>query len=176
MCRAHNRKFERVLCLIFSSQIPILNYCRERIAKQSNNMRISPFKTVSILWIFTLILGSQICLIDYPLNFVTGLTHNRHESKTHEHEKHNGTNHHSDEQNTASLCCKDFLYLYLINSGLDNFKLAQQFLSEDSLPFELLTSGSFQSYFYFSTPTKTISPRLRDKYALSCLLHAPPRV
>jgi hypothetical protein len=144
------------------------------------------FKILCGFIILFFVQSSLGCLLEEPLNDLAGLAHKEHndglghgdsqnEHGDHHQEKQVPKNHdHGDE--LSEYCCDSSLFLFVRSEKLVVQPSANLLFPSTQIHIE------YNSQIYLSIDTnylivpKTTSPRTRDNYVLSCLLHAPPIV
>ena len=139
-------------------------------------MRITRLNIIIALMVFVLGGSSQACLLEQAITLVADWAPHSHDSA--EPHKHNGTSpshHHDDAGQTPDFCCVSVFSLFARSNDFANhhpvkYSILSNFLSNDAPT----TIGSTVSHLHAIGLIQPSPFRTRDKYALSCLLHAPP--
>jgi hypothetical protein len=127
--------------------------------------------------VFILSVTSQACLVEQTIAAVSNSAH--HEEYTHgtnKHDKPVPSHNHDNEGQESEFGCNNNLNLYILSKILTQTDALKEFDTSFSL---LLTdlAGASNSFQYCCNPNQLRTPfllRTRDRYALTCLLHAPP--
>jgi hypothetical protein len=140
-------------------------------------MQFTRPKIIFLLIILILFVTIQVCLLEQVMARVTSWTpHKYQDAETHEHEKPTPSQKHDEEEHQAEFCCDNSLNLYVDSPYFISQVSVEQFFSLLSTIIEPKNNVFFNSNFYFQDVGLSVSFRARDKYALTCLSHAPPRV
>ncbi len=141
----------------------------------------SPFKEsmkIGILLSSCVLLLSVIpnaCLVEQAIAAVAEIFPHGHHRESQHHEEANPTHSHDEEGSEHEFCCDNAIYPYLVTPTfiqLDSYGLLSSSLFfVDEL--EELTN-TFQHNYFLHRFRGPLTIRRGDKYALSCLLHAPP--
>jgi hypothetical protein len=139
-------------------------------------MQFTDIRIIFLLIAFILSLTSQACLLEQVMAQVASWTpHKYQDAETHEHEKLTPSHKHDEEEDQAEFCCDNSLNLYINNPYFISQVSSGQFFASLFTKIELKNGVYYDLRFYFQDLRVPISFRARDKYALTCLLHAPPR-
>jgi len=138
-------------------------------------MQFKRTKIILSLLIFILSVSSQACLLEQAIALVVNFApHDHHSDDAHEQEQPAPSHKHDNEGHEATFCCDNSLNMFVRGKVFNNHQTVTY--SSSSLLISLdpkAIAGSIQ-HFYFYDLGPPLSFRIRDMYALSCLLHAPP--
>ncbi|MFQ5864941.1 MAG: hypothetical protein ACE5IW_06905 [bacterium] len=139
-------------------------------------MQLTRPKIIFLLISFMLSVTPQAFLLEQVIAQVAEWPpHIYQDTETHEHEKPTPSRKHPDEEHQAEFCCDNSLNLYIGSQYFTGQVSFEQHLSPLLKAINVKTTVYSNPRFYFQNFRLPISFRVRDKYALSCLLHAPPR-
>ena len=132
-------------------------------------------KIIFFFLVFILLVSSQSCLLEQGITLAIGVIPQDHHGTEHD-EKDNRTpaHNHSDQQQELDFCCDTILTLFGRSSYLPALIQTEHFLSPSVVSKDGLETKESTPNFYFTDFIKVVRLRIRDKYALSCLIHAPP--
>lgn len=140
-------------------------------------MQIEKTKILLFAFIFPLSFTSQACLLEHAFGLiVTCFQHEPHGAKADKHGHAAPSHKHDQKGHEGDFCCDNSLCHPLAGKTASDFKLIVECVSSSlSLAGELWLDSSVPHFFVLDSRRPSWS-RARDKYALSCLLHAPPFV
>jgi hypothetical protein len=141
-------------------------------------MRIRQFKILHLILVTAIALAMQACV--FNIGFVAASQlfahehHGRHGQANHDDEKQAPSHSHDNEGHEADFCCDNSFTLSKTPCFFN--RIAKANTPSTSLEvFEKSRVPSFTQIHPHSTFLTSSISGPRDKYALSCLLHAPPR-
>ncbi len=173
------RQNEFSLILLFKFYRIIL--CPKEIAKL-NFLCMHTSKYFKILCWFIILFFVQSslgCLLEEPLNDLAGLSHTEHHAApdsghNDHHQEKKEPKSHDHENELSEYCCDSSLFLFARSEKLVVQHPAKLLFPSTQIQIEY----NVQIYLSINTNylivPKSTSPRTRDNYVLSCLLHAPP--
>jgi len=131
------------------------------------------------LLIFFLSICPNACLVEQAVAALANLVQHEHRDhhEKHEHDKSAPSHNHDKQGHENEFCCDNNLNFYLAGKSflfLDAFEKNISSLDVSSLTSE--TANSVQYIIYLHRLKQPPTLRGRDKYALTCLLHAPPQI
>ena len=131
-------------------------------------------KKILIPFVVVLSLGLQACLLEQVLaTAAEWLPHEHQRSEAQNHELPAPAHSHDQDSHESLYCCDNSLSQFFGSKGSADFGSAYFFSSfMVAIESAILDYSRKTFYSYNSEPPLTL--RARDKYALSCLLHAPP--
>ena len=131
-------------------------------------------KILLSLLVFILAMSSQVCLLEQAIALVVKLApHEHHGGEAHEHHQPAPSHKHDNEGHEAKYCCDNSLNQFVTSKGYSDFQ-SQDFLTSFLFLIIPTSSESSTQAFHILGARQPESFRSRDKYALTCLLHAPP--
>lgn len=130
------------------------------------------------LLIYVLSLSSQACLLEQAIALVLRpASHDHHTVDTQKQSQPTPSHKHDTEGHESEFCCDNNLNFYIKSKILIRVDSIEQLdsisLSKSIVDFKEQTNSFQYSYNLHCLKTPN-SPRARDQYALTCLLHAPP--
>ena len=115
------------------------------------------------------------CLVEQAIAAVAEIFPHGHYRESQHHEEATPSHSHDEEGSEHEFCCDNDAYPYLVTPTfiqLDSYgQLSSSLLLVENLE---ESTNSFQHDFFLHRFRKPHTTRCGDKYALSCLLHAPP--
>jgi hypothetical protein len=116
------------------------------------------------------------CLVEQAVASVAEVLPHRPLETSHHNEKQTAPSHsHDEEGHEANFCCDNETYRYIHSQQRIDFHKVDQ---PNALPNLILDDTQVKDYFqfriYLHRLKQPTSIRIRDKYALTSLLHAPP--
>ena len=137
-------------------------------------MQFTRTKILFSLLIFILTMSSQTCLFEQAIALVVKLApHEHHRGEAQEHHQQAPSHKHDNEGQESKYCCDNSLNQFVTSKGSSDFQ-SQDFFSFFLLLLTPTTVESSAHTFNILDKRPPSTFRARDKYALSCLLHAPP--
>ncbi len=138
-------------------------------------MQVIRSKTSFSILVLALLVGPQACLVEQALAQITqAFPHGHDEEETHDHHSTAPSHKHDEEGHENQFCCDNDLNLYILGNSSVQFDPDWLFVHppKEAVNFEaILLSVSPRLNLHHVRP---LTPRGRDRYALNCLLHAPP--
>lgn len=140
-------------------------------------MRLFQSKIYFTLLVIILTVSPNACLVEQAIaEIANALPGGHHEHHNHDQQDAAPSHNHDKEGSKTQFCCDNNLNFYLLSNTVSQFIMLERpvpFPSQAANFDEPTKSIKLNYYrdYYRHTPTL----RGRDKYALNCLLHAPPR-
>ncbi len=134
-------------------------------------------KTRILLSLFVLVVSviPNACLVEQVIATVADSFPREHHQESQHHEEATPSHSHDEEGSEHEFCCDNDAYPYLVTPTFIQLDSDGQLRSSLFLVEDLEEStNSFQHDYFLHQFRKPPTTRTRDKYALSCLLHAPP--
>lgn len=139
-------------------------------------MKLFQAKILSTLFVLILTFSPNACLLEQAFAVVKEmLPCSHHYNQSGDHHSTAPSHRHDEEGSENVFCCDNTRNSYIVSKSFTQFNSLIHLTS--SLPFEACLTESTISieYDYILHRYRQPPPlRSRDKYALSCLLHAPP--
>lgn len=135
-------------------------------------------KIVISLLVYILSLTSQACILEQAIAVILHVAPHAHDTVETSSQSPSTSSHKHDEAGQENeFCCDNNLNLYIKTKTSFHVDWIDQPYSESSMVVADLEQqrNSFQHNDLLHRIKSPNSPRARDQYALSCLLHAPPR-
>jgi len=130
------------------------------------------------LLVYILTMSPNACLVEQAIAAVVHSVPDSHDENESREQHASAPSHKHDEEGSENVfCCDNNLNLYLVNKSASQVDVCYQFISfipqtaiveKQAVPLR----GEYPLH-RFRQPTTL---RGRDKYALTCLLHAPPQI
>ena len=140
-------------------------------------MKILQPKIFVALLVYILTMSPNACLVEQAIAAIVHSVPDSHDENESQEQHESAPSHKHDEEGSENVfCCDNTLNFYLVSKTLAQIDACEQFSSLLPLfPEQKIQANSFYAYLlYHFRPPPGI--RERDKYALSCLLHAPPQI
>ena len=134
-------------------------------------------KSLFTLLVFLLSVSPHACIVEQSLATVTHALPAHHEGAGSEHHSNCPSHQHDQSGNEDEFCCDNPYNTYIASKQAELNSPTIQPINYPVLlgSDELTQITSHRSKYYFLHNPDLKSARARDKYALTCLLHAPPR-
>ncbi len=137
-------------------------------------MQFPRTKILLSLLIFILAMTSQACLFEQAIALVVKLApQEHHRGEAQEHHQQAPSHKHDNEGQESKYCCDNSLNQFVASKGSSDFQ-SQDFITSVLSLTETTTLESSNHTSCIRNLKQSLPFRSRDKYALSCLLHAPP--
>ena len=136
-------------------------------------------KTRILLSLFVLVVSviPNACLVEQVIATVADSFPREHHQESQHHEEATPSHSHDEEGHEEDFCCDNELYLYIGAKTVIEFAATLQsntFLNSVTSTKQTETYIEYQTYLH--RLRQPLPSRGRDKYALTCLLHAPPYI
>ena len=141
-------------------------------------MRFIQPKVYLALLVYILTLSPQACLVEQVISaaFYT-ISHGHGDEKSLEHHESAPLHKHDDAESENLFCCDNNLNLYLVNKTVSKVDICDQFISCIALiTIVEKQTVPLQDEYHLHRFRQIPTIRGGDKYALTCLLHAPPQI
>ncbi|MFQ5769992.1 MAG: hypothetical protein ACE5HX_05615 [bacterium] len=130
------------------------------------------------LLVIILTVSPNACIVEQAIAKIANVVSDGHHTDdAHDQDKTTPSHKHDEDKKENQFCCDNNINFYIISKILTQLDKPAQYVS---LSAETVDFDEQQSYFrydysrhHFRQPSTL---RTRDKYALNCLLHAPPYV
>ena len=131
-------------------------------------------KRILIPVIVVLSLGFRACLLEQALAIAAEwLPHKHHSPEAEQHRTPAPAHSHDQDGKEGLYCCDNHLNQFVISKGSADLQ-STSFMSSFLFFIEETALESSAQTFDIRALKRPLTVRARDKYALSCLLHAPP--
>ena len=120
-----------------------------------------------------LAMTSQACLLEQAIALTAKLAPHEHQGEAQEHHQQASTHKHDNEGQESKYCCDNSLNQFVPSKGSSDFQ-SQDFITSVLSLTETTTLESSNHTSCIRNLKQSLPFRTKDKYALSCLLHAPP--
>ena len=141
-------------------------------------------KFLTVIFAYLLTLLPNACLVEQAIAAVVNSFSYAHQQNDHHHDNESVDHHtaspshnHDNEGHEDEFCCDNEQNFYIGSAAAKNVELFA-YPASDVILFEvdIEEQESFLRYhsYLLHQPIQPKTSRARDKYALSCLLHAPP--